>query len=108
MTIYTVISIDELHGECADQDVLGSWKTRGEAVRKCAEYITDRAGLRPDDIGQLLFTDENHADIPQKPHDSREVHDYLVNEIAVTGAYSMCSDWCGSVDFLVVGNELAD
>lgn len=108
MTIYTLSCLDDLRDEPTDLDVLGSWRTRGEAIRKCAEYIIARAQFRPDDIGQLIFTDENHPDIPHKPVDSNEVFDYLVDEIGGQGAYCMYHDWCGSVKFFVDENELAD
>lgn len=103
MTIYTVFEVAEGNYP----RMIGSWRSRGEAIRKCAEAIVESAKAH-EDIGKLLFSDENHPDIPGKPVDSKEVFDYLVDEIGGQGGYAMYADWNGGdVCFYVEENELA-
>ena len=48
MTIYTVVSCDDLARESPDRCVCGSYTTRGRAVNECVQYIMERLGVRDD------------------------------------------------------------
>jgi hypothetical protein len=61
-TIYTVSSIDETPDYPIDFDVVGSYTSRGDAIRECANYILERIQVRPDIRHTLLF-DESHPDL---------------------------------------------
>lgn len=59
-TIYTVSSIDETLDCPIEFDVIGSFASRGAAIRACANYILERIQWRPD-IRQAVLIDENHT-----------------------------------------------
>lgn len=107
MTIYTAICTDELIDEMPDVTVIGSWRTREDALRKCAGHVVYRAELRKD-LSDLLRHDENHGDFPNAPLESKEVTDYLMDELSLHGGYDIYNGAWGTVRFSVVANELAD
>lgn len=106
MTIYTVLRVNDIHN-APDMITLGSWRTRGGALRKCAEAIIDEA-KRDDDFCDLLRNDENHGDLPNAPLDSKEVMDFIIDELGGQGGYALYNDDFGTVRFYVDENELAD
>ena len=106
MTIYTAICTDELIDNVPSMDVIGSYRTRGDALRKCAEHIIYRAELR-EDIRDLMRHDENHI-LPNAPLESKEVMDYLIDELGGQGGYDMYNGAWGTIRFSVMENELAD
>ena len=106
MTIYTVLRVNDIHN-APDIITLGSWRTRREALRKCAGAIVKEAELE-DDFRDLLRNDENHGDLPNAPLDSKEVTDYIMDELGGQGGYALYNDVFGTVRFYVEENELAD
>ena len=104
MTIYTVLRVNDIHN-APDMIMLGSWRTRRDALRKCAGAIVDEA-KRDDDFRDLLRNDENH--LPNAPLDSKEVMDYIIDELGGQGGYALYNDDFGTVRFYVEENELAD
>lgn len=63
--IWTVGSADNLPDEPPDTEIIGSWTSRREAVRACADYIVDRCSLRRD-LTYAILHDENHPDAPKE------------------------------------------
>ena len=61
MTIYTVVSCDDLARESPDRCVCGSYTTRGRAIDECVQYIMERLGVR-DDLAWSMANDENHPE----------------------------------------------
>ena len=61
MTIYTVVSCDDLARERPDRCVCGSYTTRGRAIDECVDYIMNRLGVR-DDLAWSMANDENHPE----------------------------------------------
>ena len=61
MTIYTVVSCDDLAREILDRHVRGSYTTRGRAIDECVDYIMERLGVR-DDLAWSMANDENHPE----------------------------------------------
>ena len=106
MTIYTISTQSDLRNEFRRSETIGSCYVRGDAIRKCAEQIIGLAKSR-EDISRLLFCDENHPDIPQKPLEHEDVFEYIMDEIGGQGGYDMYSDWIGSIGFYVDENELS-
>lgn len=106
MTIYTVLRVNDIHN-APDMITLGSWRTRRDALRKCAEAIVDEAWLN-EDFRDLLCQDENHGDFPNAPLGSKEVFDYIIDELGGQCGYAMYSDAVGTVRFYVEENEIAD
>lgn len=62
LTVYTVSSIDKMSDDPLDFDVIGSFASRGVAIRECADYILERIQLRPD-IRYAVLSDEEHSDL---------------------------------------------
>ena len=61
MTVYTVMSVDDLVRESASHCVIGSYTARGRAIEECVRYIIERFGIR-DDFASSMANDENHPE----------------------------------------------
>lgn len=88
MTVWTVSSTDDVPGEPVANFTVGSYLSRGEALRQCADYILERAGCR-EDIRRALAHDENHPDFPKRG--AKRQRGYLVDELGGQGCYYVCS-----------------
>lgn len=102
MTIYTVISVDELDMEPIDYNIAGSYVRRGDALRECAKYILERAGMRCD-LEHMLLHDENHKDFPRRGKKKRL--EYLVDRLGGDSCYCIYCEGYGSFHFSVFENE---
>jgi hypothetical protein len=71
-TVYTVSSIDDKRDDPMAFDVIGSYVSRGDAIRECANYILERMELRPD-IRVAVYLDENHKDLKKKLSENFEL-----------------------------------
>lgn len=119
-TVYTVSSIDDKRNDPMAFDVIGSYVSRGDAIRKCANYILNRMELRPD-IREAVYFDENHPDLKKKLSENFELEwvervltydddefswdedagrkdlkkflfDYMVEELGAQSCYYICSE----------------
>lgn len=61
MTGYIVQSIDNLSMKPIDNNIIGTFTTRGRALDECAEYIMERIRLR-DDLAWSMAHDERHPE----------------------------------------------
>lgn len=99
MTIYTVISTDDLIREPLDHCVVGSYTSRGHALDKCVEYIVERLALR-NDLAWAMAHDINHSEakrffskrrtddqIVVKRGCLEKLKRYLRDELGAAGAY---------------------
>lgn len=59
LTVYTVSSIDNKEDDPMESNTIGSYASRGRALRECADYILERMELRPD-IRAAVYLDENN------------------------------------------------
>lgn len=59
MTVYIVSSMDNTRDDPIDSDTIGSYTSRGDAIRACADYMLERMQWRPD-IRKAVYKDENH------------------------------------------------
>ena len=105
MTIYTIIKTTDPQNAPYSAETVCSCRTRGDAIRRCADHILATASAN-DDFRTLLFGDENHPDIPQESLESTAVRDYIVDEIGGQSGYCMYSDWIGAFNFYVDENDL--
>ena len=105
MDIYTVTSRDELDMEPSEQCVAGSWLSRGDALRECAEYVMERARIRPGDIGHMLRHDELHPDFPKRGRGRQMA--YILDELGQQGCYHVYCEGYGSVRFDVDENGVS-
>lgn len=103
MTIYTVISVDELDMEPIDYNIAGSYVRRGDALRECAKYILERAGMRCD-LEHMLLHDENHKDFPRRGKKKRL--EYLLDVLGSDGYYCIYCEGYGSFHFSVYENDV--
>ena len=60
-TVYTVSSIDDRDDPMAFY-VIGSYISRGDAIRECANYILQCMERRPD-LRKAVYFDKNHSDL---------------------------------------------
>ena len=133
-TIYTVSSIDDTVDDPMDFDVIGSYVSRGAAIRECANYILDRMQWRPD-IRDAVLYDENHRNLldalkeqfnmewvervlsypdtdfsweeNESYQDLRQfLFDYFVDEIGGQACYIIYSSTYGTFRFDVTENDV--
>ena len=104
MDIYTVTSRDELDTEPSAQCVAGSYVSRGDALRECAEYVMERARARPGDIGHMLRHDEYHPDFPKRGGGRQKA--YILDELGGQGCYYIHCRGYGTVRFDVDENDV--
>lgn len=71
-TVYTVSSIDDKRDDPMAFNVIGSYVSRGDAIRECANYILERMELRQD-IRAAVYLDENHKDLKKKLSENFEL-----------------------------------
>ena len=103
MTIYTVVSVDELDMEPIDYNIVGSYVRRGDALMECARCILDRAEMRCD-LEYMLLHDENHKDFPRRGKKKRL--EYLVDRLGGDSYYCIYCGGYGSFHFSVSENEV--
>lgn len=63
--VYSVMSVDVKSDDPVQADVVGSYCSKEDAVRACADYIIERIRDRPD-IRYALYNDVNHKDALRK------------------------------------------
>ena len=103
MTIYTVVSVDELDMETLDYNIVGSYVRRGDALMECAKCILERAEMRCD-LEHMLLHDENHKDFPRRGKKKRL--EYLIDKLGGDSYYCICCGGYGSFHFSVCENDV--
>jgi len=121
MTVWTVLSIDDLPREPLGHCVVGSYTTRGRALDECVKYIMERLELR-DDLAWSMAHDENHLKAAEFLCEGRKdgvwkirrgcaskLEEYLRDELGGQGCYYVWdgeSSWHFDVDENDVVGEL--
>ena len=118
MTIYTVLSIDDLAIGPIHHCTIGSYTTRGSAIDECVNYIMERIGIR-DDFAWSMAHDQNHPEAREffserrkggatvvRRGCSRKLREFLRDEVGGQGCYYVY-DGHDSWHFDIDENEVA-
>ena len=126
LTVYTVSMDYSLPNLGIEHLVIGSYLSRGDAIRACADYILEqlerrgnmrcvasyderivdalgKIGMSNDDIERLLIDNVNGLEIPEKPKEA--IRSFLVDIIGADGCFILKDD-VGEYRFDVDENDV--
>ena len=102
-SVYVVYSVDEMNMCPIDQFVLGTYTSRGKAIRECVNYIKERFENR-EDIHEAFQQDQNHPEVDGMP--DTELLDFVKDVLGSDGYYYVDAGDLGVTHYDITETDL--